>query len=328
MRLLGVGLGVVVLGACGAHSGEAPPTGDGPQHAIDAPSNSIDSNTTADAWQWSTLITNDWSQASNAPTISCKTMLVQQDMWIDGFRSSAMTEENDHQFLILTPNSTCPGNNYLFGENDELLYGAGLGANEVDLPAGTAAHVTPTIMVNGTPQTAFLMLYDHLDAGTASGASSIEVHTVEQASVQHDVDLMLAGQGTINMPTEPASSTCIPAAASSYTVNVVGLWPHMHESGQHVTVSVAGTNILDTDYTYANEQTYMQSATITSQQNLSVTCTLQSSATLTYNELKPESAGGTLCWTGIYKWPTGSDPVAFNYGPEECVTNGPEQFHH
>ena len=329
MRLPGVGVGVGVaalLGACGGHAGEGPPIGDGPQRAIDAPS-SIDTTTpTADAWQWQTLITNDWSQSPSGPIISCAWMLVQQDMWIDGFRSSAMTEDNDHQFLILTTDPSCSTGRAL-EKTDELLYGAGLGQNEVDLPAGTAAHVSPSMLVNGTPQTTYLMLYDHLAEGTGSGASSVDVHVVEQANVQHDVDLMLAGQGNINVPTvEPAPSTCLPAISSGYEVNIVGLWPHMHESGQHVTVAVGGTNILDTDYTYSNEQTYMQSATVGSMQNLSVTCTLQSATTLTYGELKPESAGNTVCWTGIYKWPTGADTAALDYGPEQCVQSSPSQY--
>ncbi len=340
MRLPGVGVGVLLLGACGGHAGDGPPpTGDGPQRMIDAPSSIDTSMPTADAWQWQTLITNDWTQSPSGPIISCASMLVQQDMWIDGFRSSAMTEENDHQFVILTPNSLCANGAYAFGENDELLYGAGLGQNEVDLPTGTAAHVTPTIMVNGSPQTAYLMLYDHLAEGNGSGASSVDVHVVEQASVQHDVDLMLAGQGNIdyvpgNSSSEPAASNCIPAVTSGYEWNIVGLWPHMHESGQHVMVSIAGTSILDTDYTYVNEQTYMKAATVGTQQDLSVTCTLQSSSTLMYDELKPESAepkGGTVCWTGVYKWPTGNDPstaTGLAYGPETCVQNGPEQWLH
>ncbi|HEX4454069.1 MAG TPA: hypothetical protein VH143_24570, partial [Kofleriaceae bacterium] len=197
MRLPGVGLGVLLLGACGGHAGDGPPIGDGPQRMIDAPS-SIDSTTpTADAWQWQTLITNDWS--GTGPAISCASMIVHQDMWIDGLRSSAMTEENDHQFLILTTDqtfmtsSTCTSGRPL-GPDDELLYGAGLGQNEVDLPTGMAVHITPAANNHlGVLSQTYLVLYDHL-AGAGSGTSSIDVHAAEQADVQHDVDLVLAGQ--------------------------------------------------------------------------------------------------------------------------------------
>jgi len=325
---------VLLLGACGGHAGDGPPVGDGPQHTIDAPS-SIDSSTpTADAWQWQTLITNNWSQSSTGPIISCATMIVQQDMWIDGFRSSAMTEDNDHQFLILTTDPSASSSSCNQGReleaDDELLYGAGLGQNEVDLPTGTAVHITPAAKnAQGVLSQTYLLLYDHLDTGTGSGASSVDVHVVEQANVQHDVDLMLAGQANFVMPaTPPPASSCFPAVSPGYEWNIVGLWPHMHESGQHVTVSIAGTNILDTAYTYANEQTYMQAATVGTEQNLSVTCTLQSTTTLTYGELKSESAGNTVCWTGIYKWPTGNDPsteTGLGYGPETCVTGSPNQ---
>jgi hypothetical protein len=130
---------------------------------------------------------------------------------------------------------------------------------------------------------------------------------------------------------EPVASFCEPAVTAGYEWNIVGLWPHLHESGQHVNVAIAGTNILNTDYTYVNEQTYMVSATVDAQQDLSVTCTLQGSTALSYDELKPESAGGTVCWTGIYKWPTGNDPstaTGLTYGPETCVQGAPEQWKH
>jgi hypothetical protein len=339
MRLVGV---VLVFGACGGHGDALPPSGDGPSRTIDAPS-SIDSGPTADAWQWQTLISNNWSTSAQSPGqggISCASIMVNQDMWVDGLRSSAMTEENDHQFLILTADSSCnPTSPRVLEPYDQLLYGAGLGSNELDLPAGTAVHIAPAISVNGTLKQAYLMLYDHVvnTGSTGSGTSTVDVHVVDSSTVQHDVDLMLAGQGTLDVPANDqltnAVGKCDPVVSPGYSWNVVALWPHMHESGTHATVSINGTNALDTAYAYTNEQPYMVDAVIDPMQQLSVTCTLQNagSETLSYNEFNPETAGGTVCWTGVYKWPTGNDPSTAQgvpYGPETCVDGSPAQYTH
>jgi hypothetical protein len=291
-----------------------------------------DASTADAAWSWSPAISDDWSlgpaAGSARASIACVSVPITQEMWIDGFRlGSDNSDDDDHQLLLVSPS---PVENGLctvqpLPSNNELIYAAGLGTNsELALPAGTAVHVTPAM--------GYLVLYDHLVNATTSaitGTTTIEIHQVADSStVAHDVDMVLGGQGTLAIsPTnQTQTGPCHPTETAGYQWHVIGLWPHMHDSGTHATVSVGGTPILDTDYSYLDEHWY---AVPESQQlvdtgaELDVTCTMAKvTTTLGYNEIQSESQGYTVCWTGIYKWPTGTDPSTAQgvpYGPEVCV---------
>ena len=309
-------VGVLVAGACGA-SHELPPK-DGPPPMIDAPM--TDDGTGDAAWSWQSLISNSWSMIA-PPTgtpaeagISCSTLPITQEAWIDGFRPAGdMSPENDHQFLIVTSNPACSGDR-LLGAGDELIYGVGLGSNgQLQLPAGTAVHVVPS-----TTTPLYFMLYDHIVNETTSkitGTSTIEVHYVDDpTTVAHDVDMVLGG-GTFSMlpandPSYAVNGPCAPTQSPGYQWHVVALWPHMHESGTHATVTIGATTILDTAYSYLQEQTYaIPDTLLDTNAELDVTCTLANAHpfTLSYDEVKPESEGFSVCWTGLYKCPTGTE---------------------
>jgi hypothetical protein len=328
MRRLVVG---VLVAGCGAH-GLA--TGDGSGSnggGDDAP---IGDTSTADAaWTWQPAITNNWmlgpaGSGSVRTTSSCASIPIAQEMWIDGFRlGSSATTADEHPLLVVTTDPTC-GQYDPLSTNDEMLYAGGFGPNnEVDLPSGTAVHITPA-MGN-------LVLYDRLENNTGStinGSTTIEVHQVaDPSTVVHDVDMVLAGTGNslaIAPPnTMTATGHCHPTITAGYQWHIIGLWPHMHESGTHVTVSiVGGTTLLDTDYSHLDEHWYTIPETLLDTgAELDVTCTMaNATTTLTYDEVEAESQGSTVCWTGMYKWPTGTDSATgAPYGPEACVQGAP-----
>ncbi len=321
-------VGVLVVGACGA-SHELPPSDTPP--TIDAPAPVGD---TPDAgWSWQSLISNNWSMPSMTAGIRCSTLPITQEMWIDGFRPGAdMNAENDHQFVIVTSDSSCLGDRALESV-DELIYGVGLGSNgQLELPAGTAVHVVPS--TTSTPL--YLMLYDHIaneTTSTITGTSSIDVHFVaDPTTVAHDVDMVLGG-GTFSMPANDPSyavnGPCQPAVSDGYQWHLVALWPHMHESGMHATVEVGGTTVLDTAYSYLDEQTYVVPDTLVDTNAvLDVGCSLMNANAfaLNYGEIQPEMCAtppcSSVCWTGLYKYPTGTDPssaMGVPHGPEACV---------
>ena len=333
MRCLVVG--VLVAGACSASHEAAP--GDG-SHPIDGPvSTGSDAGTADAAWDWQPLISNNWSMAAGQSGIKCETMPITQEMWIDGFRpAAAMDPANDHQFVIVTPDTGCDVMRPLNPE-DELIYAAGLGSDASDaqlaFPAGIAVHVTPK---NAANQSLNLVLYDHISnegATPITGTSAIEVHTVaDPTTVVHEVDMVLAGQSNFMAPANDAPYTttpgaCFPTTADGYQWHLVALWPHMHESGTHLTVSIAGqaTSVYDADYHYQHEGTYLLPDTLVDTGvELDVSCTLTNAnpVALTYDEYIPEPDGKTVCWTGLYKYPTGTDPNKTGhtpYGPEACV---------
>jgi hypothetical protein len=324
MRRLVVG---VLVAGCGAHG--LAPTGDGSgsnDGHDDAP---IGDTSTADAaWTWQAAITNNWVITSVGAGVvhtnsSCASIPIAQEMWIDGFRlGSSATTADEHPLLVVTTDSAASGCKYdPLSTNDEMLYAGGFGPNnEVDLPSGTAVHITPA-MGN-------LVLYDRLENDTGStinGSTTIEVHQVaDPSTVVHDVDMVLGGMGSLAIsPTNTtATGHCHPTITAGYQWNIIGLWPHMHESGTHVTVSIAGTSLLDTDYSHLDEHWDMVPETLLDTgAELDVTCTMANATTaLGYDEVKAESQGDTVCWTGIYKWPTGTDSATgAPYGPEACV---------
>jgi len=336
MRCLVVG--VLVAGACGASHQATPGDGSNP---IDGPTSTGSDAGTADAaWDWQPLISNNWTMAAGQSGIKCMIMPITQEMWIDGFRpAAAMDPANDHQFVIVTPDSGCLLDRALNPE-DELIYAAGLGDAQLALPTGTAVHVTPK---NAANQSLNLVLYDHIaneGSSPVSGTSAIEVHYVaDPATVAHEVDMVLGGNGSMwNVPAndQPTSITgqCFPTTAAGYQWHVVAVWPHMHESGQHVTVSIAGqtTPIFDGGYDYQHEGTYVVPDTLVDTgAELDVRCTLANAnpVALTYDEIMPEPDGKTVCWTGLYKYPTGTDPntaTGTAYGPEACVVGSPAQY--
>jgi hypothetical protein len=286
------------------------------------------------AWAWSPAITDPWSlnslgSAGPAATIRCMSVPITQEMWIDGFRlGSNNADDDDHQLLLVSPVSVENGECEL-SSSDELIYAAGLGANsELALPAGTAVHVTPSM--------GYLALYDHLvndTTSTITGSTTIEIHQVaDPATVVHDVDMVLGGMGSFTItPSAPTTTGhCYPTHTAGYQWNVIALWPHMHESGTHVSVAVEGASapMLDTNYSYLDEHWYPvpeAQQLVDTNAVLDVTCTMANATTaLEYGEIQPESQGQTVCWTGIYKWPTGTDPsmaTGVTYGPEDCVEN-------
>jgi len=334
MRCLVVG--VLVAGACGASHQATPGDGSNP---IDGPTSTGSDAGVDAAWDWQPLISNDWMEAAGQSNVRCKLVPITQEMWIDGFRpAAAMDPTNDHQFVIVTPDTTGCGNmvDRPLQPEDELIYAAGLGDAQLAFPTGTAVHVTPK---NAANQNLNLVLYDHLSnegSAAVSGTSAIEVHYVaDPTTVAHEVDMVLGGNGaTWNVPANdqptPITGQCFPTTAAGYQWHVVAVWPHMHESGQHVTVSISSagqtTPIFDAAYDYQHEGTYVVPDTLVDTgAELDVRCTLANAnpVALSYDEIMPEPDGKTVCWTGIYKYPTGTDPNKTGhtpYGPEACVT--------
>jgi len=341
MRCLVVG--VLVAGACGASHQATPGDGSNP---IDGPTSTGSDAGVDAAWDWQPLISNTWTEAAGQSNVRCTLVPITQEMWIDGFRpAAAMNPANDHQFVIVTPNSGGCGSMLdrpLYSQ-DELVYAAGLGSDvseaQFTLPAGLAVHLTPT---NLAGQSLYLILYDHIaNEGTSavSDTSSIEVHVVaDPTTVAHEVDMVLGGNGEFTVPTGDTPMTvdgpCTPTTAAGYQWHLVGVWPHMHESGQHVTVSIAGqaTPIYDAAYDYQHEGTHLVRDTLVDTgAELDVRCTLANAnpVALSYDEIMPEPDGRTVCWTGLYKYPTGTDPNLATHtpvGPEACVVGSRYQY--
>ena len=332
MRALVVG--VLVVGACGSHG--AAGTSDAANPADVAAIADGAAPDGAASWSWQSLVAESWTAPAPSYNLNCAQIPITQEMWIDGFRPAAgMGAGNDHQIALVTQVATPDGDcsSRPLEDGDQLIYASGLGSNEeLRLPAGTAVHLVP-----GTAaQPNYVMLYSHVSnetGATLTGTSGVDVHVVaDPTTVAHDVDMILGGQAAFNVPDDDAAhvvpALCSPAAAAGYQWHLVAVWPHMHESGTHATITIEDasltpiTTVLDTDYSYANEQFYpANDALVDTGDTIAFQFTMQNAGAkaLTYNELLPESVGYTLDWAGIYKYPTGDDASSGAHGPEACV---------
>ena len=307
--------------------------------SVDAPVTSIDAPAPR---VYTTLITSTWSMPGQDWGNFCAIQPITQEMWIDSFRLGSATDPtNDHQLLYVTstPPASCAPQ---LDDTDSIIYGAGDAGGsgnplqEVDLPANMAVHLLP-----GTS----LVLNSHIDNSapgttTVNGESVIEAHAIENPNPAQltAVDMVLAGDAQLdvpaNMPAPPAQNslyqvtgTCYPTAMASEQWHIVMLWPHMHQSGRVATVSIehagASTTILnDSNYSISTDSYYVPVANglVDTGDELNVECSLTNQHNFALDqdgETMPDSQGGALCWTGVYKWPAGyNQNVTSPYG---CV---------
>ena len=203
---------------------------------------------------WETLIAGDWSMSSGAEGYVCVTATMQEDVWVKAFRPIA--PEGTHH-TVLTKGGF--GQDGVFdcdaGTNGQnMIYGSGVGTNEMELPPGVAMHLAP-----GDKLTLNLHLFN-VSAATVSGVSGTQIQRVDPDDVAFEAEGTLAGTFEIFIPPQSqgsATGTC--TFQSPTTVFAVG--PHMHQAGTHMTVTAvpqAGPEVVlhDAPYTFEDQLGY------------------------------------------------------------------------
>ena len=300
---------VLGLGACGkspASSGGA----DAPGSTTDAPAPFDGPN----AEGWTPLISRGWNLAAGATnTYKCTRIQVANDMWVEGFRAQS-PQGTHHSVLTISTSSTQTGDyDCSAGSLDnEMLYAAGVGTDDLNFPAGVAMHIPAGTYINLN-----LHLFNASD-NAISGTSGVLVKIVQQADVVHEADMMFSGSFLINVPSDNAPHVVHGNCQAPTDWHVFTLWPHMHQTATHQKWTYTeGTNapvtMLDDDYVFAEQKNYPIADTlIKSGDQIDTYCTYVNNTGSTM--MFGDGSDKEMCFTGMYKYPAGGNLFACAMG--------------
>lgn len=255
---------------------------------------------------WTDLIQRGWTVAAGIEDYRCRRIQVTQDTYITGFRALSPPGTH-HELLTFSPTLTQTGdfdcNASAIASEPEMLFAAGEATPAFEFPAGVAIKI---------PANSYILLYLHLynvSDATETETSGVQVKTIAAADVQHEADMIFGGSMNFSIPATNAPYSHTSDCGASSDWHIVGMWPHMHQWGTHMTVvtkhisTVTGT-LLDTDYSLGNQQNYAMNVTVPVNDRIETTCTWVNTTsspaqTLYYGD----SATQEMCFSGMYKWP-------------------------
>lgn len=284
------------LGACGkdpASSGGA-----------DAPNSSGDGSASAN---WTPLISRGWDLAAGATnTYRCTRIQIDHDMWVAGFRAQSPTGTH-HSVLTISTSSTQTGDyDCQAGSLDnEMLYAAGVGTDDLEFPAGVAMHIAAGTYVNLN-----LHLFNASD-NPISGTSGVLVKELKQADVVHEADMMFSGSFLINIPSDNTAHVVHGQCTTPTDWHIFTLWPHMHQTATHQKWTYteganAPVTLLDDDYMFTEQKNYPIADTLLkSGDKIDTYCTYvnNTGATIQFGD----GSDKEMCFTGMYKYPAGGN---------------------
>lgn len=255
---------------------------------------------------FTSLISRSWSIAPGATNVyKCIRIKTTTDMWISGFHADTPPGSH-HSVVTISTNSTQVGEyDCSAGSLDnEMLYAAGVGTDDLLFPSGVAIHI---------PAGTFINLNLHLFNATdnpLSGTTGVSVKLVDQATVQNEADMMFSGTFNIMIPSDGQPHTASGGCTASTDVHVFTLWPHMHQTAVHQTWTYQPKNatqpitLLDDNYVFEEQRNYPIADTVIPQgATITTTCTyVNNTGTLmTFGD----GSDKEMCFTGMYKYPVG-----------------------
>jgi hypothetical protein len=273
------------------------------------------------------LISRSWTLTPGQQTYRCVRAQATTEMWISAFRSLSPLGTH-HEVLTIDP-ETGPetGNsNPPIGEYDcdassgtltgQMMYAAGIDTDDLAFPSGVAIHLMAGQWMNLN-----LHLFDQQDNGL-TGESGIQVKTVAAADVVNPADMEFSGTFNISIPPDGMPHTATGGCNPSTDWHVFALWPHMHQTGTHQTLTVTpvgqgatATTLLDTPFDFQEQKNYPMAETIVpAGGRIQTTCTYvnNTSATIMFGD----STTDEMCFTGIYKYPVTTDDTFSCVSPQ------------
>jgi hypothetical protein len=259
---------------------------------------------------WVTLISRDWNMSPGQEGYKCHRMQVQQDMWISGYRALAPLGTH-HEVVTIdssgsqTGDFDCTaGTGTLTGQ---MVYASGVGTPDLIFPTGVAVHLAAGTWINLN-----LHLFDTTD-NALGGESGVIVQTIPAAQVVHEADMTFSGTINISVPSDGQTHTAFGGCNAPTDWHVFALWPHMHQIAVHqsliVTHSGAPTTMLDAPYMFSEQKNYPMPETIFhAGDQIQTTCSYVNNTGATVNF--GDSSTDEMCFTGIYKYPAGSNTYA------------------
>jgi hypothetical protein len=191
---------------------------------------------------WTTLIDAPWQlEPFSEHPADEHTLELTRDIVVGGIRPIA--PKGTHHTLLRLDG----------GEVTNTVYASGVGTNELMFPPGVGLRLRKGQL---------LRLELHLfnpQAEPLSGSSGIEVVELDEAEVEHDAEIVLAGPLALDILPNAETTTSGTCTVESEQ-RVFALFPHMHQLGTHfkTTLTVGGTeNVLhDAPYAFDHQAFY------------------------------------------------------------------------
>ncbi len=293
---------VIVLAACGSNASN-PGDDVAIDASVDGPGTGPDA-TTADGW--TPLISRSWTLPAGATnTYRCTRIKVANEMWVSGFRAASPVGTHHSVLTISTTNTQTGDYDCSAGNLDnEMLYAAGVGTDDLEFPTGVAMHVAA-----GTYLNLNLHLFNATDAELAD-TSGVLVKIVPQANVVNEADMMFSGTPFISIPSDGQPHLVKGGCTAPSDWHIFTLWPHMHQTATHqkwtYTSGTTVNTLLDDDFLFEEQKNYPIANTLVHQgDKIETTCTYVN------NTGRPITFGDgsdkEMCFTGMYKYPAGGD---------------------
>jgi hypothetical protein len=238
----------------GGSPGVAPPPV-GPGDTLDATGEVVSEFLAKADDDWLSLIAAEWKLAPNSEAHLCARATVPKDAYLHEF-APVIPLGTHHTVLSVQPGGAQPDGVVsccadVSGRN---IYGAGVGTKDWALPDGiaTRVHAGEQLLLN-------LHLFNASDE-PLEGRSGVNVHTMDEADVKHEAELVLAGPLALEIP--PGGTTKQGGQCTfDHDSTIISVGPHMHQLGVHMRVvahsSVAGdTMLFDGPYAFDSQQRY------------------------------------------------------------------------
>lgn len=295
-RLLPALLWVVVV-ACGGEGSGLPAMPDAPSTPTpDAPP-------IPDGWQ--ELVARDWViPAGSFDTYKCARVRIQQDTWVAGFR--AIAPQGTHHTVVTISTKSTPLGDYDCNAgtlDNQMLYASGVATDDLLFPDGVAMQLKAGQYINLN-----LHLFNATE-GDITGHSGILFKQIDAAAVQHEADMVFAGDMRFSIPPGD-NQTVVGGCTLSSEWHVFTLWPHMHQFAKHQKVVVTRPGeppmtLLDGAYDFNEQVNYPTAEPLVLPANTKVEVTCTYNNTTGSNITFGDSSNQEMCFTGMYKWPAG-----------------------
>ena len=263
----------------------------------------VDARVTEDGW--TELIARDWTvPPGSADTYKCRRIQIPSDMMVTGFR--AIAPLGTHHTVVTISNSGAIGDYDCSASNldYQMLYASGVGTDTLAFPTGVAMKIKAGQYINLN-----LHLFNATD-DPIDGHSGIEVKVVPAAEVVHEADMTFAG--SLNFDILPGDNREVKGGCTLKSDwHIFTLWPHMHQFAKHQKLTITKTGqqpvaLLDDPYSFLEQKNYpMTEMLLESGTRIDVTCTYNNSTNPPQTISFGDSSNEEMCFTGIYKWPTG-----------------------
>ncbi len=266
--------------------------------------------------EWMTLVEGDWRLDGGEEAYYCARATVRETIYIAEFE--AIAPLGTHHTVLTTTDPGSPDGITrcsVATNGDAMIYGSGVGTTPLEMPPGVAVKVEAgqQVLVN-------LHLFNTARS-PLSGTSGIRVRVIPRSAVEHEAEVVLAGE----VFQEPIG-TPIPARSRGHVkeghctmagdTTIFAVMPHMHQLGTFMRVESRGRVLYNSTYSF-DDQVYSDISPMleaTRGQRVNVECTYDNptSSPVPWGDSSTEE----MCFALLYRYP------ALNEGGIICTRLG------